>query len=103
MQVGGGPANSVVRGDEPSVAGHGVAPVSVAPAAAGVTLTGGPGTVDGGAASLGRVGPVVVVAGAAALSPLSLAAAAMAPITARRTTPTAAMAMMRRRRSERSA
>jgi hypothetical protein len=31
MHVGGALANEVVRGDEPSAAGHGVAPVIVAP------------------------------------------------------------------------
>src|SRR5947209_20475640 len=40
MHIGGGWANDVVRGDDPSAWGHGVAPVIDAPLATGFRLTG---------------------------------------------------------------
>jgi len=40
MHMGGGLAQVVVRDDEPSVAGHGVSPVSTAPAGGMVIATG---------------------------------------------------------------
>ena len=56
MHVDGAEANDVVRADEPSSAGHGVAPLSVAPsAAAGGVIPFVGNVVD--------VGAVVVVAG----------------------------------------
>ena len=39
MHMGGGLANLVVRGDEPSAFGHGVSPVMVAPAGTGLRFT----------------------------------------------------------------
>jgi hypothetical protein len=47
MHIGGGLANVVVRGDEPSGAGHGVSPVIVAPGAGHETaVAGAVGVVD---------------------------------------------------------
>jgi hypothetical protein len=42
MHIGGGDAKRVIRGEDPSSAGHGVAPSIEPPGATSGTLTGGP-------------------------------------------------------------
>src|SRR5579862_7924738 len=67
MHVAGAWAKWVVRGDDPSTAGHGVAPVRLAPAATGGGAGGEPGAwvVGVGAAVTTVVGAPVVVGVAA--------------------------------------
>src|SRR4051812_24337485 len=85
LHWGGGPANWVVRGDEPSSAGHGVAPVMVAPAAAAGVLTVGPGVVEVVVWSPGSA--VVVEVALTVGSVLLLVAAITVPATASSTRP----------------
>src|SRR3954449_5316489 len=102
MHVGGALANDDVRGDEPSAFGHGVSPVTLAPAGTGAAL----GTPPAAAVVVDPPAVVVVSPGAVVVedeatddlsSPPRLSRKAISRTTAARTAPTMMRRWFRRR------